>query len=201
MEDDAAHHTVTLRSWRGCWWKAHGFSADQYRMFCLFTAPLRWKYASSLMRRLFISVRCWFVNCIKVWLNSKRVMLSPSKRHATCILYGQKFKSWCKMHLTLLPDVCNAMLPCWSLRIPHYWFPHSCNVLWCMHQSWSARWGFVFDTALLTPLTEPSSDSNIRRRIMSVQLSKSLLHLYYGAYSNEPLNSINVLLYCITLHG
>ena len=52
------------------------------------------------------------------------------------------------------------------------------------------------------PLTDPSSDCNIWRRITSIQLtSKSSLRLYYGARSNEPLNSTNALLYCPTLHG
>ena len=46
-----AHQRVTHWLWRGRSWCCRGFASAQYRKFCLFTKPDKWKWASSLQSR------------------------------------------------------------------------------------------------------------------------------------------------------
>ena len=90
-------------SWRGCWWNLWGYASAQYRMFCLLTMPCKWKFASSLIRRLF-SKSGFSVNIPWKWQqNCKCTSLSRSLKDCTiCGLYGWRFRSLCRMCRTLL---------------------------------------------------------------------------------------------------
>lgn len=53
---DKAHHTVTFGRCKGRLCKLLGFWNDQYRLFCLLTYPLIWKWASFDINRLSIKL-------------------------------------------------------------------------------------------------------------------------------------------------
>ena len=52
-ESTTPHQIVSLGECNGISCSSLGFTGDQYRMFCLFTKPERWKWASSVISKLF----------------------------------------------------------------------------------------------------------------------------------------------------
>ncbi|PSN54590.1 hypothetical protein C0J52_07386 [Blattella germanica] len=70
----------------------------------------------------------------------------------------------------LLSDICNAM----ACFFADLFGPLNTDFLTRTMFSWSTSWGLVFDIFLNMPLTEPSSDSSIRKRNMSLQPHRSV---------------------------
>ena len=99
------HHTVTLELCSGFCASSRGCRSDQYRQLCLFTKPVRWKCASSLIIRLLKTSLFLFMKSNICWLKTNLLAASPSSSFwKTWILYGWKCKSKCKIRLTLLSD-------------------------------------------------------------------------------------------------
>lgn len=104
--EDIAHQTVTLLEWSGFWWSCWGFSSLQYRKFCLFTKPERWKCASSLIHRLWTRSSFSSNMSNNVWQKRRRAAKSFSFiAWTTWILYGW----WCKSNLKILRTLVFAM--------------------------------------------------------------------------------------------
>ena len=100
-----AHYTVTLELCSGFCMSSHGCQSDQYRQFCLFTKPVRWKCASSLMIRLLRTSLFLFIKFNICSLKTSLLAASPpSSFWTTLILYGWKCKSQCKIGVTLFSD-------------------------------------------------------------------------------------------------
>jgi hypothetical protein len=105
LEEDKAHQTVTLEECSGFWWSWRGFVSLQYLKFYLLTYPDRWKWASSLIHKLWTISSFSLIkakNCSQKYL---RLTLSFSLRAwTTWILYGWWWRSSCKILLTVRFD-------------------------------------------------------------------------------------------------
>ena len=108
--------------WRGRSWCYRGFASANYRKFCLFTKPDKWKWASSLQSR---GPGGTFANIL-----SQAACLSCLSRSWSFwtinILYGWNFKSRCKILRTLRSETpkasaslaaerCGDVVTAWSL--------------------------------------------------------------------------------------
>ena len=90
---------------RALWWRSRGLFSAQYRKFCLFTVPDRWKCASSLHHKTAVVGTCWRISSDKVLRVSKSVTFNSC---ATIILYGCILRSAWRIRLTVLSEIPKA---------------------------------------------------------------------------------------------
>ena len=125
-----------------------GIGGPNIAKFCLFTLPLKWKCASSLITKLFTNVGYSVISFLMQWQNSKRTVLSWSERNwTTKILYGWNFKLASKICLTLRSDMCKA-IACFpaNRRGLHCTDVRTRTMFGSVHAEWGRLGGYLLVT-------------------------------------------------------
>lgn len=140
-------------AWTGC-----RLLALQYRKFCLFTWPKRWKCASSLKKPISSG---WRLS--KMFLRSpKQLCLSCSESFwALTILYGWKWRSMCKIRQALQTNIWRAAA---CLRAKHYGNSKILflNVLMCFGVRGTTRPSTAFHTTEPVRLKFATHNTDLR---------------------------------------